>query len=373
MHPHDSYTQQPLNILVVCCSPFGFITDAVELVKHVGCRHAVTVISLGRGPMDGASDTVPHAVRHSVVDRSSHVLCRIWKWLDACARACREDYDIVYLYYFPMCSLLRCVNARRRFILDIRSGAVSGSWMRRGVRNLLISAEARAFGRISVLCDAMRRYLRLPRERTHICPLGANPIPILTRDMSCLRLLYVGTFLNRRLSEAIKGFAIYCREEGASTDAHFTLVGDSEDGERHRLQMLVHELGLTDRIALPGYVPRERLTSYYECCNVGVSYVPMTPYYDCQPPTKTYEYFFAGMPVIATATKQNAVIVSDDNGVLIDDTPDAFCSGLRVLAQRLRLYDSGKILSSVSDHSWYNIMTNNALPFIEAVALAHEE
>lgn len=66
------------------------------------------------------------------------------------------------------------------------------------------------------------------------------------------------------------------------------------------------------------------LEPYFEQANVGISFVPMTDHYDAQPATKTFEYSNSGLYVLGTATTENKKSI-DNNGVLIQDTPESFC------------------------------------------------
>jgi glycosyltransferase involved in cell wall biosynthesis len=127
----------------------------------------------------------------------------------------------------------------------------------------------------------------------------------------------------------------------------------------------IREAGLEDVIRLPGYVPHEQLRPFLEQCNLGVSYVPITTYFDHQPPTKTFEYLLAGIPVIATGTAANRQVVNETNGILVSDNPDAFYQGLCEFLDRRAAYDADSIRRGLLSYSWENIMLHNALPRLE--------
>jgi len=107
--------------------------------------------------------------------------------------------------------------------------------------------------------------------------------------------------------------------------------------------------------------------------NVGVSYVPITPYFDVQPPTKTFEYLLAGMPVIATRTKENEKVINEYNGVLIDDTPEDFRNGLALLYERISAnkFTSSRIIESSESYTWERIVRNNFKLYIESLLSNH--
>lgn len=103
----------------------------------------------------------------------------------------------------------------------------------------------------------------------------------------------------------------------------------------------------------------------YSRCNVGVSYIPQTAYYDHQPPTKTFEYLLAGMPVLATSTTENKKVINETNGILIQDNPDSFSKGLAILSDRLPSFDSLKIRKNSLAYSWQFIINEIMVPYLK--------
>ena len=182
-----------------------------------------------------------------------------------------------------------------------------------------------------------------------------------------LDLLYVGTLLGRRIEDTVVGFDRFRQDYGTRVALTYTIVGDGHNGELEALRRMVQARGLGDVVRLPGYVHRTRLQDTFDRCNVGVSYVPINDIYDCQPATKTFEYMFAGMPVIATATTENMKVVNRLNGVLIQDTPESFYRGLEELHARQRDFDSGQIRCCCPEASWEHIVSFNFIPYVYAI------
>jgi glycosyltransferase involved in cell wall biosynthesis len=364
----NSNKNRKFNILIICRDLYGSLTDSYELSKYLAKNHFVTYLCYdAKKTMLKNSNSVPPGVQLEGVSRKGCFVSRIWKWLYECICMCHKDYDLIYLYYFPLCSLVRLASLGRVFILDIRSGCILSNNTRRILSNWLLKIDSYFFSYINVLSESMRKYLHLSDVKTHTLPLGANPMDIPRKSFSNMHLLYVGTLFNRNLDETIIGFAKYCSEYSDKMNLHYTLVGDSPVGDRQKLLSIVQKLGLQNVIDLPGYIPRDELNSFFEKCNIGVSYIPMVTYYDCQPATKTFEYLFAGMPVIATATTENMKIINEENGVLISDTSEDFYKGLCLMTNNLSKYNSEKIKASVSSYSWDKIMLNYAIPSIERV------
>ena len=82
----------------------------------------------------------------------------------------------------------------------------------------------------------------------------------------------------------------------------------------------------------------------------------MTDFFDVQPVTKTFEHLVSGMPVIATATSENRLVVNEENGVLIDDTATGFYEGLKQLAAQKGSFDSEKIMRDSEKYQWRSIV-----------------
>jgi glycosyltransferase involved in cell wall biosynthesis len=253
-------------------------------------------------------------------------LQRAWRFLKTAIRRARRDHDLVYVYYFPGCSALGLAVRGTPVILDVRTAATTDSALVRQLLDWFLRAEAAMFRHVAVVSAGVRDRLHL--ANAHVIPLGADVVPVSGRSVDALRLLYVGTLReNRRMSDTIEGFAQFC-VRNTDLDAEYTVIGEG-DG-RKGMERLAEKLGIAHRVQFTGYVPHGDLSAYLEWCNVGVSYVPVTCFYNHQPPTKTFEYLLAGIPVIATAT--------DANRQVVDHT--------------LRF-------------SWPEIMRNNARPFIE--------
>lgn len=82
----------------------------------------------------------------------------------------------------------------------------------------------------------------------------------------------------------------------------------------------------------------------------------MTPYFEYQPATKTFEYLMAGLPVIATNTYENKVVVNKNNGYLINDNPQEFADAVSFLYNNFNCFDEESIRLSVKNFQWSKIV-----------------
>jgi glycosyltransferase involved in cell wall biosynthesis len=109
------------------------------------------------------------------------------------------------------------------------------------------------------------------------------------------------------------------------------------------------------------------LGNIFDESNIGLSYIPITKYFDYQPPTKTYEYLLSGIPVIATNTNENKKIINNNNGILINDDIESIRKGFYIMYNNLSIYKSDEIRKSCLKFTWENIINNQLIPKINHI------
>ena len=130
--------------------------------------------------------------------------------------------------------------------------------------------------------------------------------------------------------------------------------------ETGKIKSAIKNNSLENVVFFAGEKRYKELLPYYKTHDVGISYIPMTTYYDCQPPTKTYEYLLNGMAVVATPTSENRKVVNQSNGVLLDgDTKQDFAEGLEKLSKAIRTFESSTIYMNSQQYSWEQIVKTN--------------
>ncbi|MCL5282110.1 MAG: glycosyltransferase [Planctomycetes bacterium] len=350
----------PKRLLILNRAQFGY-----HWPMYCYCKWARTDFQITYQGFDtGQPKLDADGVEVHYVPRSRSLVRRYLRFLGSCLAECGRNYDTILVRYFPGCSLLRLWHPRRRFVLDIRTGSIAANPWQRWWQDSLLRLESLGFRHITILSASLARKLGL--VRAHLLPLGADPVEMPPKDFSALHLLYVGTFQGRRLEDTVTGFHRFYREMRHRVTMTYDLVGDGPRGERDRLQTWVKDHGLEGVVSLPGFVHHRELLHYYEKCNVGVSYVPRNRIYDCQPPTKTFEYLLAGLPVIATNTSENAAVVTEQNGLLIEDTPAAFYEALKKLVSIRDVYSSERIRTEALKYSWEVIVRSNLVPYLNS-------
>ena len=302
-------------------------------------------------------------VEVAYVSRKGSVPVRTFRFLRVAIGRVNYKEEIIFIKYFKGVSLvLRLLRPWNPIVLDIRTGAVYKNPWRRKFSDARLKFETQFFKNVTVISKSLAEKLGIA-HKAHILPLGADVISSKTKTFDGLHLLYVGTLFNRDIHIAVQGFKKFYDKFKGQLPLSFTIIGDGPHNEAQGLKTMVAELGLSEVVKVIGEIPHPELRPYFDACNIGVSYVPMTDYYDCQPVTKTFEYLLSGMPVIATGTVENKTVINNQNGVLIGDTAEDFFSGIKSIFNKK--YESDKIRLTSQGYTWENIVQNNLRKYLK--------
>ncbi len=344
--------------LLVTRDQFGYHVDPCAYARELTRHAAVTYFcwDYGRPRVEVPGVRVIYSSREgNVVERNLRFLRELMKLVG--------KFDRSLLFYFPGVSLVHLRAGQDRLVCDVRTGNVGASDLRRYVFDKLLRLELLTFRHRSFISEGLGR--RFGFRYFNVLPLGATLTRTHTRDYASFHLLYVGTFSSRRLEEALRGFGQFRAEVGDEFPCRFTLVGSGTAEEEQRLRDTALELNLPDdALTFAGYVRRDHLAPYFRDANVGVSYVPITPYFDHQPVTKTYEYLLAGLPVIGTATSGQHSVITPENGVLIQDDPAAFAAGLHRLYHHRHGFSGTAIQQEALRYTYRNIVDHRLVPYL---------
>ena len=280
----------------------------------------------------------------------------------------QKRYDAVIVVYFTGASLFLPWTRRAHTMIDVRTGSDRPGWWRREFENLLLRIECLLYRERSIVSGSLRRFLSLGRARFLVLPLGGEKMTLPPKSFDALRLFYVGTLNYRDIHETVLGLDRWWNKRHPSLSVSYDIVGSGSDEEDAALRAAIANSPLRDSIRFHGRLPNAEIQPFLRDCNVGVAYVPKTPFYDCQPSTKVFEYLLAGMLVIATSTSENACVINDDNGVLTEDSVEGFSQGLDAIADKLSGYDSKTIAASSERYSWEEIVRDVLAPKLDGLA-----
>jgi glycosyltransferase involved in cell wall biosynthesis len=236
---------------------------------------------------------------------------------------------------------------------------------RRFIRNLNIRLSSTAFESISIISEGLKQRFKLADRKTFILPLGAECLSTSEKNFDHFSLIYIGSLNSRRIHETIIGFSKFYHKYHKKILLKYSIIGSGSTKEIDNIDNIIKINQLENVIFLHGRKPHTALAEFLDIHNIGINYIPVTEYFQSQPPTKLFEYLLSGLIIISTDTEENKKYTRESNGVLIDDNPDAFFKGLEYLYHNKQKFDSKKIIEDSLQFSWKSIINNIYIPFID--------
>ncbi len=338
-----------INIVMICTQQFGYHIDIYQYGKCLKDKYSFHYICMNEGkPKISMNDVnviyLNNTNSLSFAKNSLKILYKI------------SGKFILFINWFPFCSLLQFYRNNSNKILDIRTGSVRSNYFIRNLKNLILMMDSMFYQNKSFVSKGlMEKYRVFMFGKTpHLLPLGAqisNLKPSLLNNK--IKMVYVGTFQNRNLEKSICGVCKF-KNENQSIDIEYVIYGSGSDNTINNIKNKIDEYNANDYIKLNGYLLHEELYSVLSRFNVGLSFIPKTKYFDVQPPTKTFEYIAAGLITVATNTQANKEIIIDgSNGILIEDSSEGVYEGLQKITKRQ--FDPLKIKSTIGINTWEEI------------------
>jgi glycosyltransferase involved in cell wall biosynthesis len=344
------------NVLIAHPCQFGYHTDPYMWAYYLSLsHHNVTYVCID----ENKEYVEPKNIKIVYLPQKKTSLQTKLMFIRQLAKILNSNrFDILLLVYFPSISILSLLKTGKTpILLDVRSGTISASHIVTFCKDIMIFLERLCFTHYSVISEGVRKKLFFPKS-SYILPLGAEELNTnrVFRDTQALNLIYIGTLRYRDIDKTILGLKKFI-DNNPDVIINYLIISNTDYQKYPTIQRSVNELHLEPYIKMTGYVPYHKLPDYLKIANVGISFIPIIPKFDHQPPTKTFEYLLAGIPVIATATNANKQIINDTNGVLIQDTPESFALGIEKILHNFQYYDSHKIKQSICDYKWEAIVS----------------
>lgn len=346
-------------LLIIDKHQFGSLTDTYKWCQYLAGKYDVTIVCFKASVnqfFSGIRLLECPLLKSRILRGLYFVFRAIWRIL--------WHRGPILVVYFPGCTVFKRVFRHRKMLLDIRTLSIAKSDDVRKMQNRRLQDACMHYDGLSVISQGVADAIGIKDKSVDVLPLGSDVISVKQKSyVSKLSLLYVGTFDGRNMHQVIEGIALF-HSRNPNVDFSFDVVGDGHGTELYDLRNLVRKYELDEYVKLHGRIPITQLQPFFDACNVGVSYVPITEYYDNQPPTKTFEYVLSGLYTIATATLANKQIINHDNGLLILDTPDSFAQSLETVLLCRETFDEKKIRASLQDYTWDKIVANILVPIL---------
>ncbi len=336
-------------LLILCQKQWGYHVDTYKYATLLANEFDITYIcwDYGFNKIDHGEISVKY------ISRNGSLLARNTQYLRAASKEISNSrYDICFIKYFRGCSLLKIVHRKTLFVFDVRTGAIGNNKLKRVTYDFFMKFESFFFRNITVISQSLSIRLGF-KDKAHILPLGSDVISKVDKQFDAIQLLYVGTLNGRNISKTIDGFEKFLRHHGDKIDATYSIAGDGK--EMPLLKEKIRYYGLEKTVHLLGQIPFCDLKPLMDSHNIGVSFVPCTDYFDCQPVTKTFDYLLSGLPVIATSTKENGAVINENNGVCINDSAEGFYRGILQIWKKRGTYQSRSIRENAKLYEWKHV------------------
>ncbi len=351
-----------MNILMINQDQFGYKAGYYHYCKHlVKQGHKITYLCNDHGlpKMNIDGIRVIYVKEPSSIKWRKIFLSKI-KELKA-----QETIDVALCSYFRGCSILKTISKGLPIVIDVRSGDLSKNVVKRKLYNRIIKFEASLFSHIMILSGSLAKLLKLKEGSYDVVPLGADEISDASRQYEAIKMLYVGTLQQRDIHKTVEGLADFCKKY-PEADIEYDIIGFGLPEEEALINQTIVNNDLSNKVFFHGRVNYENLKPFFDKANLGIAFVPMTPYYDCQPSTKIYEYVLSGMYCIATNTYENRILIEPINGLICDDNPESFSEALvRYYKMNKISFDSEKIKQSMSQYLWESVIKDKLLQLLE--------
>jgi len=336
-------------LIIVGVWQFGYSSGTDTFCKYLSNDYQISYISFDQGnpkfKLDGVNTDY-------ILEATNNRMIRKYKFIrKICEYISYAEKDVVvYMTYFRFCSLIPILFPFRKIIIDHRSGNVNVNSLNRSIKNSLMWLETIFFRHVAAISEELKIHLKLPKK-TIVFPLGSDIISTSQKSFESLNLLYVGTLKGRYIEDTIYGIANF-KGKYPSVSITYDIIGK---GDKSKIVDEITKYNLVSDVKLHGFVPNGEIDKYYDECNIGVCYAPMTSFYMPQPFTKLYEYTLSGMAVISVKLSDSVRQVNNNNGVLCMDNAQSFSDALEQIYLNRDNFNSAAIRQEFSKSTWAEI------------------
>lgn len=280
----------------------------------------------------------------------------------------RECSDVIIVHYHRFAFVYPLFLDSDKLVLRLYTASVSKAKTVRVFWNIWQRIICRFYRFFFVATENDITAFKLPRKsKVFIIHAPLEPISTQDKDFNKCKMLYIGTLHNRRLEDTIVGLKEYIDRNPSHKIESYDIIGKGKQEDNQRVIDAISDSKLSHIVRYHGFLPDDKVPSFFDKCNLGVAYVPITEYYDRVLVTKLYEYFLSGIPSLATNTHENRKIVNSDNGVLIEDSASGFAKGLEILMDCFDKFNSQQIRNTVEQYSTEYNVKHVLVPAIESI------
>jgi glycosyltransferase involved in cell wall biosynthesis len=350
-------------ILFIYPNQFGYHTDTFKYCQYLNNEYDISYICFDQG---FEKITLP-GINVIYLQYNTGKFKRLSNYLYYIIHLSRiEQIDIIFTVQFKFCFLIGIFAKSKVKILDYRTGDLNSNSFIRFLSNRLLLFDSLFFKNISVISEGLAGILGLRLSKTLILPLGGDAFTNKKHSFNTMNLLYVGHLHIRNIFQTVEGLAFFLQKyPAAKNKVSYLIIGFGDPEDEQKLKEYISKYDLEKTVHFLGRLKYTELVTYFESCNIGVSYIPITPYYQHQPSTKTFEYINSGLFTIATNTFENHKVISKSNGVLCNDDSTSFSEALENVFSGLDSINDNDIRNSLNEYQWDKIVYCILKPYFE--------
>lgn len=274
----------------------------------------------------------------------------------------KTKYDLVIIHNNKLCFLLPLLSPNNKFALSMGTSAVTKSKIKNRFIDIQYKINTLFFKQIIVGTPWMINKFNLHNKNVITTRWGTIPLSRNEKSFNDLRLLYIGTLTNRRIHETIEGLAIFLKINNYNKPITYDIIGKGSKDDEKLLLETIKKYNLESIVKIHGFLPSSDVEKYFSLCNIGVAYIPITEYYTDVVATKLDEYVVSGLVSIATGTNENKKVITQNNGIIIDDNPEGFAEGLQKIVLNLNAYSSKIIFEESKTKTLSFAVENEIVP-----------
>lgn len=273
-----------------------------------------------------------------------------------------NNYDLIIVHNNKLCFLLPLLSPNNKFVLSMGTSAVSKSKIKNRFIDIQYKINTLFFKQIIVGTPWMINKFNLHNKKVITTRWGTTPLSRNEKSFNDPRLLYIGTLTNRRIHETIEGLAIFLKINNYNKPITYDIIGKGSKDDEKLLLETVKKYNLETIVKIHGFLPNSDVEKYFSLCSIGVAYIPITEYYTDVVATKLDEYIVSGLVSIATGTNENKKVITQNNGIIIDDNPEGFAEGLQKIVLNLNAYSSKIIFEESKTKTLSFAVENEIVP-----------
>ena len=281
----------------------------------------------------------------------------------------KKNADIIIIHDHRLAFLYPLLLHNNKLILRLYTTSVSKSKYRRFIWDMYKKCVCKLYNIYFIPTENDKKAFHLNKRKiSYVIPSPLEPISITKKEFKEIKLFYIGTLHNRNVEDTVKGLALFLKSNINNNIVSYDIVGKGHKEDEEKLISTIINNNLEDIVHYHGFLNDEEVIPFFDNCNIGVAYVPITDYYTNVLVTKLFEYLQSGLAAIATKTNENKKVINDINGVLIEDSPEGFAKGLEKITMNLDKYSSEAIADTVKEYTVEYYVKNHLLNILEDIS-----